>query len=232
VSRDPGAPGALKIAPSLLSADFGNLAEAVGEVANVCDWLHVDVMDAHFVPNLTIGPPVVASLRKHSGLYFDCHLMMTDPGDYLEAFARAGADGCTVHVEVGRTGELLQECHALGLRAGLAANPDTPFEAIEPFLHELDLVLCMTVFPGFGGQEFMAEVLPKVSRVRRSLDERHLAADLEVDGGIDPETARAAAAAGANVFVAGSAIFGAERPWEATEEIRAALVGTTGAARP
>ncbi len=231
MARDPGTPGALKMAPSLLSADFGVLAEAVGEVANVADWLHVDVMDAHFVPNLTVGPPVVASLRRHSGLYFDCHLMMTDPGDYLEAFRDAGADGCTVHVEVGRTGELLDECHALGLRAGLAANPDTPFEAVEPYLDKVDLVLCMTVFPGFGGQAFMAEVLPKVREVRRRLDERGLAVDLEVDGGVDRDTAPRAAAAGANVFVAGSAIFGSERPWDATEEIRAAAQRASGARR-
>jgi ribulose-phosphate 3-epimerase len=228
MTRGCGEPGALKMAPSLLSADFGSLAEAVGEVANVADWLHVDVMDAHFVPNLTIGPPVVASLRKHSGLYFDCHLMMTDPGAYLEAFRDAGADGCTVHVEIGRTDELIEECRGLGMRVGLAANPDTPFEAIEPYLHEVDLVLCMTVFPGFGGQAFMAEVLPKVAAVRRALDERHLAVDLEVDGGVDRDTAPRAAAAGANVFVAGSAIFGADRPWEATEEIRAAVLSHAG----
>ena len=225
MARDRGAPGAPKMAPSLLSADFGSLAEAVGEVANVADWLHVDVMDAHFVPNLTIGPPVVASLRKHSGLYFDCHLMMTDPGDYLEAFRAAGADGCTVHVEVGRTDELVAECRALGLAPGVAANPDTPFEALEPYLGKVDLVLCMTVFPGFGGQAFITEVLPKIAAVRRALDERRLAVDLEVDGGIDRDTAARAAAAGANVFVSGSAVFGADRPWEATEEIRAAVGG-------
>ena len=221
--------GEIRIAPSLLSADFGSLAEAVGHVASSTSWLHVDVMDGHFVPNLTIGPPVVASLRRHTGSFFDCHLMMTNPGDYLQAFRDAGANLVSMHVEIGDTAELIGKARRLGLRVGLAINPNTPFSAAEPFLSSIDLLLVMTVFPGFGGQSFMAEVVPKIEEAHRAITERGLSVTIEVDGGIDKVTAVPCARAGARIFVAGSAVFGAERPWEAVEEIRAAIVGALDA---
>ncbi len=222
---DAGPAGALRIAPSILAADFGALAHAVREIDAETDWLHVDVMDGHFVPNVSIGPPVVQSLRPYSGRFFDCHLMMTDPGRYLEAFKSAGADGCTVHVEVGGTATLIDDARALGLRVGLAANPDTPFEMVAPFLGDVDLLLLMTVFPGFGGQSFMGDVMNKVSQARREVDVNGLAVDIEVDGGMDARTAPIAVHAGANVLVAGSAIFSRREPLEAARALREAARG-------
>jgi len=206
----------------MLSADFGDLANSVMVVDQETDWLHVDIMDGHFVPNLTIGPGVVAALRPHSDKFFDCHLMMTEPGKYLESFAKSGADGCTVHVEVGHTAELIAQMRELGLRVGLAANPDTPFSAVEPFLDSIDLLLLMTVFPGFGGQSFIAEVMDKVRQAHRVINERGLAVDIEVDGGIDTTTAPIAVDAGANVLVAGSAIFARPEPLVAAHDLREA----------
>ena len=212
----------IRIAPSILSADFAALGDAISAVAPEADLLHVDVMDGHFVPNLTIGPPVVKSLRKHTDLYLDCHLMMTNPGSYLEAFRAAGADGCSVHVEIGGTAALLVQMRSLGLDVGLAVNPDTPFEAYDRWLEQIDLVLLMTVFPGFGGQKFMGEVMPKVERTRQAVAERGLQVAIQVDGGIDVSTVAVAAAAGADVFVAGNAIFGQGDPAAAAAAIRAA----------
>jgi len=211
-----------RIAPSILSADFACLGDAIDQVEPAADLLHVDVMDGHFVPNLSIGPPVVASIRHHTDMYLDCHLMMTNPGQYLEAFRRAGADGCSVHVEVNETQSLIDQMRGLGLDAGLAVNPETPFEAFAPWLDQLDLILIMTVHPGFGGQPFMREVVPKIRRTREEIDRRGLAVAIEVDGGIDVDTAPQAAEAGASVFVAGSAVFGSPDPAAAAGAIREA----------
>jgi len=200
----------------------------VDRVAGEADLLHVDVMDGHFVPNLTIGPPVVESLRKHTDLFLDCHLMVDNPGVLLDDFAAAGADGCTVHIELGDPTPLFEQMRRLGLRVGLVMNPDTPFAAVEPHLDAIDLLLVMSVFPGWGGQAFIPEVLDKVAAARRAIDERGLAVEIEIDGGIKPDTVADAAAAGADIFVAGSAIFGADDPVSAARSLRERAVGALG----
>lgn len=214
----------MKIAPSILSADFADLAAEVERVTPVADLLHVDVMDGHFVNNLTIGPPVVQSLSRRTDLFLDCHLMVSNPGDLLEHFAGAGAGGCTVHIELGDPRPLFDRMRSLGLRVGLVLNPETPFDAVDPYLGEIDLLLVMSVNPGWGGQAFIPEVLDKLAAARRAVDERGLDVELEIDGGITVETAPLAAAAGADILVAGSAIFKAPDARRAAEAIREAAM--------
>jgi ribulose-phosphate 3-epimerase len=182
-------------------------------------------MDGHFVPNLTIGAPVVKSLRAHTKLFLDCHLMITDPQKYLPDFAKAGADGCSVHIELGHgyTKDRLAQCRDLGMRAGIVANPDTPFEAFADLLGDVELVLLMTVFPCFGGQKFIGDVMEKMVATRAELDRLGSDAVLQVDGGIDLVTGPVAARAGARAFVAGNAIFGRPDPLAAATELRSAI---------
>jgi ribulose-phosphate 3-epimerase len=202
---------AIKVAPSILSADFAHLADAVAEAeAAGADYIHVDVMDGQFVPNLTVGPPVVAAIRRVTRLPLDVHLMMVQPERHLRAFADAGADILTVQVEAcTHLHRVLQTIRALGMRAGVALNPATPPVMISQVLTDIDLVLVMTVNPGFGGQVFIPTMVPKIAEVRRMLDEAGSVAELEVDGGINPETAPLAVRAGARVLVAGKGIYGA-----------------------
>jgi ribulose-phosphate 3-epimerase len=209
-----------RIAPSLLSADFARLAEAAAAVPGA-DWLHVDVMDNHFVPNLTIGLPVVKALKAATDLPLDCHLMIDDPDRWAPPYAEAGARNVTVHAEAAADpAKLARDLRAAGSLAGLAIKPGTPLEPYLEILTGYDTLLVMTVEPGFGGQHFMADMLPKVREARRRVESGHLTLAVEVDGGINADTIEAAAEAGADVFVAGSAVYAAADPDHAVRELR------------
>jgi len=208
----------VKIAPSILAADFSRLGEDVARVKEAgADMIHVDVMDAHFVPNLTIGPVVVEGLRRATDMFLDCHLMITDPADYVEPFHRAGADAITFHIEVmGEPLELIDRIRSLGMQAGLSLNPSTPIENVLAFADKVDRILVMSVNPGFGGQKFIPEAVERVARLRRADD----SLDISVDGGINSVTGPKVVEAGANILVAGTYIFGSADVRAAIESLR------------
>ncbi|MCE1179569.1 MAG: ribulose-phosphate 3-epimerase [Micrococcales bacterium] len=214
----------MQISPSILSADFANLERELGRIANA-DWAHVDVMDAHFVPNLTLGLPVVEALARVSPIPLDCHLMIEDPERWAPMYAEAGGDSVTFHVEAARDPrQVARDIRAAGARAAMAVKPGTDFAPYEELLPELDMVLVMTVEPGFGGQSFMADQMPKVAQVREAVRRHGGEIWIQVDGGVSAKTIEQCAEAGADVFVAGSAVYGAEDAAAAVNELRA-LVG-------
>ncbi len=220
----------IKIAPSILSADFSDLAADVKRVEIAgADYLHIDVMDGHFVPNITIGPLLVKSLRKHSSLVFDTHLMIENPDLYIDQFVRAGADIITIHAETcPHLHRTLTHIKESGVKVGVALNPATPLVLIENVLSIVDLVLIMTVNPGFGGQVFIKDMIPKIKKLRAMLDAKGIEAEIQVDGGINEATAFNVAEAGANVLVAGSAVFNNKDPVTAVKTIRESAVLTHG----
>ena len=214
----------IKIAPSLLSADFSNLAQEIASVEAHADVLHLDVMDGHFVPNITMGPPIVKACRAHSKLTFDCHLMISEPQRYIDDFLAAGANMISVHYEAEpHLQRALQMIRNSGAKAGIAINPATPAESLSTAIEFCDFVLVMTVNPGFGGQRFIEPVVPKIRHIKRLIGERGLPVEIEVDGGIDANTAPVVAGAGASILVAGSAVFGQKDRRAAIESIRTAV---------
>ncbi len=212
----------LKISPSLLACDFSRMGKELCAISDAgADMAHLDIMDGHFVPNLTFGPAIVKTLREKSGVLFDVHLMLTDPLRYLAPFADAGADIITFHVEsASNTAKTISAIRALGKMAGLSLKPGTPADAVKPFLGELDMLLIMTVEPGYGGQSFMPDMLPKISLVREWAEKINPGLDLQVDGGIDDKTAPLVTAAGANVLVAGSYVFNSADYKRAIDSLR------------
>lgn len=212
----------IKIAPSLLSANFAYLADEIKKVeAAGADLLHLDIMDGHFVPNLTFGPPVIAALRRVTKLPFDVHLMVTNPQELIEPFVQAGADILTVHAETApHMHRLIQTIKASGVRAAVSLNPATSLTTIEEVLSDLDMVLIMSVNPGFGGQQFIPESINKIKRLRQLIESRNLKVDIEVDGGINKTTARTVVDAGATILVAGSAVYGAPDVTKAIQDLR------------
>jgi len=214
---------AVKIAPSLLAADFAHLADDVERVAPVVDWLHLDVMDGHFVPNLSFGIPVIEALRSVTDVYFDCHIMTTNPDVYLGELAKAGISLATMHIEaVPDPTRAMERTREQGLDFGLVINPGTPFDAVAPYVERCDVILVMSVEPGYGGQSFMPEVLPKVEAAREWVESHGLRADIQVDGGVTTENAQQITSAGATVLVAGTAVFRADDPPAAVEALRRA----------
>lgn len=213
----------VKIAPSLLAADFSRLEAEISRVSPHVDWLHLDVMDGHFVPNISFGIPVIASIRKVTALYFDCHVMSTNPDAYMPELAEAGVDLITAHIEAipDPTGAI-DRARDNELDFGLVLNPGTPFESVADYVEQCSVIVVMSVEPGYGGQAFMPEVLPKIAAAREWVENRGLTADIEVDGGITPDNAGRVIAAGATVLVAGTAVFGAEDPPAAVDALRRA----------